>query len=370
MKVLTVIPEMGAGGAEVVAAAVAEDAAAHGHRSLLASAPGFRADGLRDVRHLPLPLGSRRPADLARSVARLRTLTRAERPDVVHAHNPKAALVARLAVGRSTPVVTTLHGVAGAEVAGATALLRRTTDRLVVVSDHLAAQVAVYGFDPARVEVVENAVPSAPVPDRPGARAELGRELGTDPAAFTVLCAARMVEQKRHDLLLEAWARTAMHGVLLLAGDGPTRGRIEAQVRDLGLGERVRLLGTRADVPRLMTASDLLVLPTDWEGLPISVLEAMAIALPVVVSRVGGVLDTLDDAVRLVEPGSAASLATAITRLANDPHERAALGRRGHHTARTRFGTGPMLARYRAVHLAAAATPGRRSGARLEEETS
>lgn len=349
MRLLTVIPQMGAGGAEVVAGALASAAAREGHDSRLASAPGFRVAALEGVRHVPVPLDSRRAVDLARAVGGLRAVAREQRPDVVHAHNPKAALAARLAVGPRVPLVTTVHGVPARSLAGATGLLRRTSDRVIAVSPYVAAQLEVYGYPGDRIEVVENAIEAPAHHDRYVARTELGLA----PDAFVALCAARMVDQKRHDLLVEAWALTARThptSVLLVAGDGPNRAAVEAAVVRHRLEGRVRLLGERADVPRLLAASDVLVLPTDWEGLPISLLEAMAVGVPVAVSRVGGVVESLGSAVHLVEPGSAEGLALAIDALADDLPGRIALGRRGRALVEHRFAMEPMLARHREIH--------------------
>lgn len=346
MRLLTVIPELGAGGAEVVATTLAVASARDGHDSILASAPGFRVASLTGVRHVPVPLSGRRPADLLHSVRTLRAVVRGDRPDVVHAHNPKAALAARLAVGPGVPVLTTLHGVPARSLARATLVLRATSDRVVAVSPYVAAQLEVYGYPGERIDVVENAVERPATHDREGVRADLGLA----PEAFVVMCAARLVDQKRHDLLVEASALPGAPDVVLLAGDGPRRAAIEEAVARHGLHDRVRLLGERSDVPALLAACDALVLPTDWEGLPISLLEAMALGVPVVVSRVGGVVETLGSAVRLVEPGSATALAEALRALAGDPRERRALGARGRALAEERFGPEQMLARYAEIH--------------------
>lgn len=346
MRLLTVIPQMGAGGAEVVAGALATAAAREGHDSRLASAPGFRVAALDGVRHLPVSLDSRDPRDLARAVRTLRAAGRDQRPDVVHAHNPKASLVARLALGPRVPMVTTVHGVPARNLAGAAGLLRRTSDRVIAVSSYVAAQLEVYGYPGERIDVVENAIEAPPHHDRAAAR----EELGLAPGAFVALCAARLVDQKRHDLLVEAWVRTGPADVLLVAGDGPNRAAVEESVARHGLGDRVRLLGERSDVPRLLGASDVLVLPTDWEGLPISLLEAMSVGLPVVVSRVGGVVESLGSAVQLVEPGSVDALAAALDTLATDLPARTALGRRGRALVEHRFAMEPMLARHREIH--------------------
>lgn len=346
MRLLSVIPVLGAGGAEVVATTLAVDARRRGHEVRIASAGGFRADEVvaAGVPHHAVRLDSRRAVDLTSSVRALRRLRRGWAPDVVHAHNVKAAVVARLAVGGSAPVVTTLHGVPDGELATGARLLRRTSDHVVAVSPHVADGLVEHGFPAARVSVIENAVTPPPRRDREQARLRLG----IAPGAVVGLCLARLATQKRHDLLVRAWERLPAGSVLLLAGDGPTRGAVERQVAQ-GTGD-VRLLGERTDADWLLAAADLLVLPTDWEGLPISLLEAMSLGVPVVVSRVGGVLETLGDGVRLVEPGSADALAVALTELATDPVARRRLGLRGRELVAERFHLAPMLDAYAATY--------------------
>ena len=135
MRLLSVIPVMGVGGAEVVASALVTDAHRQGHEVALASAGGFRVAEVEraGVVHHTVPLDSRDAVDLARAVGGLRRVVREHAPDVIHAHNVKAALVARLAAGRRTRVLTTLHGIPARELATGSRLLRHTTDRLVAV---------------------------------------------------------------------------------------------------------------------------------------------------------------------------------------------------------------------------------------------
>ncbi|WP_436699578.1 glycosyltransferase family 4 protein [Nocardioides sp. BYT-33-1] len=347
MRILTVIPELGAGGAEVVALTLARAAAADGHAVRVASAPGFRVSEVRaaGIGHLALPTVGRRPWDLARAVARLRRLPA---PDLVHAHNPKAALLCRLAFGRRTPLLVTLHGVADHELGAAVRILCRAADHVVVVSPHLHEQLTGLGFPADRVTVVPNGVDRLPSYPRSRARAEL--EIAPD--EVVALCPARLVDQKRHDLLVEAWAALERPPLLLLAGAGPNRARISAAVARHGLADRVRMLGERSDMPRLMAASDLLTLATDWEGLPISVLEALGAGLPVVASDVPGIADQFGPAVHVVPAGSAAGLAAGVRAVLADPHLRARLAAEGIALFDRRFGAEPMIARYRALHAA------------------
>ena len=347
MKIYSVSPVMGVGGAEVVVEALVRDAYRRGHEVTLASAGGCRADALSNigVRQLAVRSNSRRPVDLVGTVLTLHGSLLAARPDLVHAHNVKASLVARAAGGRRYPIVTTVHGVPAAELKTAARILRWSADRVVAVSAYVAEQLTASGLPPERITIIENTISPLPVHARELARQRLGLPLDVP----VVLCAARMVDQKRHDLLLLAWAQLPS-GILLLAGDGPNRRRIEADVEALGLGSRVRVLGVRDDVDWLLAAADLVVLPTDWEGLPISLLEAMGAGVPAVASRVGGILETVGSAVRLVEPGSAAALARGMIALLENPHERVRLATCAQELVRDRFGADQMLDSYDALY--------------------
>jgi len=351
MRLLTVISELGVGGAEVVAVTLATSAAADGHDVVVASGPGHRIERLRHlgVQHLPVPLVGRSPVDLARALGRLRSLPR---PDLVHAHNPKATLLARLAVGGEVPILTTLHGVPDEEGARAARILRWASDRVVAVSPHVGDRLARDGFPLGRMDVVTNAVEPLPSYPRSLARAELGLA----PDTLVGLCPARMVDQKRHDLLVEAWSWIGDRAVLLLAGDGPRRPEVASAVARLGLGDTVRLLGERSDMARLLAASDLLVLPTDWEGLPISVLEAFAAGVPVVASRVAGLVEHFAGAVRFVEPGSVGSLVEGLHEVLGSPALRSGLVARGRVVVEG-YGAGAMEARYRDIYAQLVGSP-------------
>lgn len=351
MRILSVVPVMGVGGAEVVTATLTLDAHRRGHQVTLASAGGFRAEALGSagVRLLDIATDGRRPRDLLSAMCTLRRFAHQDRPDVIHAHNVKAALVARGAVGAKASLVTTVHGVAASELRAAGRILRWSSDRVIAVSPYVADQLISSGVPEARVEVIENTVTPLPTHSRAAARARLGLDTDSGAAPLVVLCAARMTNQKRHDLLIEAWAEIPT-GLLLLAGDGPNRVGIERRVEELGLSHRVRLLGERTDVDWLLAASDVLVLPTDWEGLPISLLEAMAAGVPAVVSRVGGVIETLGSGVALVEPGSAAALRNGLVRVMGSRTERAELAVQAQELVAARFGADRMLDAYAALY--------------------
>ena len=194
---------------------------------------------------------------------------------------------------------------------------------LVAVSSGLRDRLAALGARPDRVRVLRNGVDLAQF--RPGDRAAARRELGlTRP---TLLAVGNLVALKRHKLMVEALALLPKTD-LVIVGDGPERGAIEAAVRANGVGERVRLLGRlpQERLAQIYQAADLLLLVSTHEGWPNVLLESMACGTPVVVSAIAGVADIVATpaAGRVVAAVTAQRLAAAIGDLLAAPPTRAA----------------------------------------------
>jgi glycosyltransferase involved in cell wall biosynthesis len=326
MRVLHVISEMGSGGAETLVAGMVAHGEEYGWVSAVASGGGFRADALAadGTPTFAVPLARRSKAGVLKAAWATRRAVTRFRPDVVLAHNVGASLVARLALaGRRRPLLTVFHGVAEDDYAAAARILRRTSGRVVAVSPATADRLAAAGLD--RPVVIRNAVfARPPVFGRAEVRASLGVPEGTPVA----LCLARLEPQKRHDVLLDAWAAVDGDAVLWLAGDGSLRADLER--RSEALGRRVEFLGTRADVPDLLAAADVTVLTSDWEGLPLAVLESMAAGRPVVATGVGGVGEALAGGGGLVvPPGDPAATAEALNTLLFDRAARESVAAEG-----------------------------------------
>ncbi len=322
MRVLHVISEMGTGGAEALVAGMARAGERYGWESAVASGGGHRAEALR-VPHFEVPLARRRAGGVVRAAKATRTAYRAFRPDVVVAHNVGASAVARLAMVplRRTPLLTVFHGVSATDHGSAVRVLRRTSDTVVAVASATADRLREAGL--GEVSVIRNAVfPTPPRVDRFTVRSALGVAVDVPIA----LCLARMEPQKRHDVLLDAWARLDAGPVLWLAGDGSLRRDLEDQARALGLDGRVRFLGNRSDVADLLSAADVTVLTSDWEGMPIAVLESLAAGVPVVATDVDGVAEALADGGGVVVPrGEPQAVADALNSLLLNADTRAAV---------------------------------------------
>ncbi|QKV81620.1 glycosyltransferase [Amycolatopsis sp. Hca4] len=306
---------MGAGGAETLVAGLVTRGEEYGWVSAVASGGGFRADELAagGTPTFPVPLARRSKAGVLKAAWATRRAVSRFRPDVVLAHNVGASLVTRLAGRRP---ITVFHGVADDEYPAAARILRRTSGRVVAVSTAAADRLAASGL--TRPVVLRNAVfPRPPV----FGRAEIRASLGVPETTPVALCLARLEPQKRHDVLLDAWAAVGGDAVLWLAGDGSLRPELERRAQ--ALGRRVEFLGTRTDVPDLLAAADVTVLTSDWEGLPLAVLESMAAGRPVVATDVGGIGGVLSGGGGIVvPPGDPAATTAALDRLLFDPAAR------------------------------------------------
>jgi glycosyltransferase involved in cell wall biosynthesis len=169
----------------------------------------------------------------------------------------------------------------------------RQADAFVFVSDDLAKFAAgVLGVDSSRLRIVKNGVDTHTYRRDPVARERVRAELGLSQDQPLVVAVGSLYPVKGHAILLEAFARTRAHdpaAQLAIVGDGPLRGALEEQIRQLGLAGAARILGRRADIPDVLNAADLFVMSSLSEGLPLALLEAMAVGLPVISTAVGGI---------------------------------------------------------------------------------
>ncbi len=283
-----------------------------------------------------------------RTLLRLVRLMKQERFAIVHTHSTKAGLLGRLAARMAgvPAVVFTAHGWAFTEGRAwwkrmALALMEGfcghlLSTKIICVSHHdhdLAVRFHTapadrlvtirYGLDPRRFVAA----------GAPAFRTRLGPR--PTPAVGFV---GRLAAQKDPVNLLMAFGILA-HGTLIMVGDGPLRRRIEGVVRQNALGDRVRLMGSRENIPELLAEWDIFVLPSRWEGLPLVIIEAMMAGLPVVATRVGGVGELVEDGVTglLVPPADPQALADALQRLLADPGLRRRMGAAGRDRALREF---------------------------------
>jgi len=323
----------------------------------------LRAQGVH-VHEIPMRREIR-PADDWKHAKELGRLMRAWEPDIVHTHSSKGGALGRFAslrsgVGARVHTPHTFAFLFGAMFSGGkrrlfraveTHLGRRTA-RIVAVGESEAQTIRASGVvPPERVVVVPNGIDPAPwVGAEPLARASLGVPASVPLAAVVGL----LNVAKGQDVLLRALAdpRAAdLH--LLVVGHGEDEPALRALARDLGLDDRVRFLGWRQDVPRLLATADFLVLPSRWEGLPYIVLEAMAAGLPIVATRVDGARELVDDGTSgfLAASEDPKDLARAIgAALVLDPAARSQMGLAGRARQRREYDLEGMVRRLDALY--------------------
>lgn len=220
------------------------------------------------------------------------------------------------------------------------------------------------GVLPERVIVIQNGIiPPSGADFTDVERRRARQRLGVPADIVVALTVGRLTEQKGQVYLLRAVPLVLErfpHIVFLLAGDGPLRQELEGEARQLGIAEAVRFLGTRSDVPDLLRLADLFILPSVSEGMPVALLEAMMVGLPVIASQVEGVDEIVQDGQNglTVPPADAKALSQAILRLASDSELRQRLGAQAKSSVENRFTLEAMCHRY--LELFQAAMEGRR----------
>lgn len=347
------------GGAEVLAARLARRLRPH-YRFLFVCLDelGVLGEELRSE-GFSVEVLRRRPGLDCRCALGLSRILRREQVALVHAHQytPFAyTLLARL-LHRRPPILFTEHGRHQPDYPRRkrmlfNRLLPERRDRVVGVGEAVRqALIHNEGIPAGRVGVVYNGIDpdqfAAHTPDRDAVR----QELGLSGEEFAILQVARLDYLKDHPTAVRTMARVVRRfpsARLLLVGEGPEREAIRAQVASLGLDDHVRLLGLRKDVPRLLAAADLFLLTSVSEGIPLTLIEAMAVGLPVVSTRVGGTGEVVIDGETgyLAPAGEDSVLAEAVERLGTQPALRREMGERGRERARGLFSEQRMADQY------------------------
>jgi glycosyltransferase involved in cell wall biosynthesis len=230
----------------------------------------------------------------------------------------------------------------------------RCAHAVVANSRAAARQLEHEGLSSSRIRIVPNGISMDRFPPRP----VLLRP------ATTIVTVANLRAEKAHDVLIAAAARLARrHPQLrfLVAGDGPRAAELRALAARLGVDRRVEFLGHREDVPALLAGADVFVLPSRSEAFPNGAIEAMAAGLPVVASRVGGLLDLVDEGRTglLVPPDDPAALASAIESLVASPARAAGIGAAAREEVARRYSLDRMVRSFEDLFLSQLETPRR-----------
>jgi glycosyltransferase involved in cell wall biosynthesis len=292
----------------------------------------LRAQGTPTIvlRHLTLPIS---PVHDVLALREIRAVLKKLRPELVAVHSSKAGILGRIAArSLGIPVLLTAHGwnftpgippLQAAVYRQIERLAGPLATKIITVSEfdrQLAMNAGIASGD--RIVAVYNGMPDV----RPDLRADPERS----PPRLVMV--ARFGPQKDHATLLRALAGLVNYSWTLdLVGDGPLQEQMQAYAGVLGLTERVQFLGQRLDVEQILARAQASLLTTNWEGFPLSILEAMRAGLPVIASSVGGIGEAIQDGETgyLVPRGNVDVLQDRLSRLLTDPALRARLGANG-----------------------------------------
>jgi glycosyltransferase involved in cell wall biosynthesis len=302
---------------------------------------GLLVDELKKagVRHIPVKIGKKTGF---LGIKGLSDALRTNAVDILHTHGGIAGLYGRMAARRAgiPSIIHTIHGIHYLHYRNplakyASLILERRlskfTDAVIFVSESdLGKGLHLRLALPERARLIRNGVvltALTPTFDPAAKRTELGADGGP-----LIVAVSRLHRQKGLVFLLRALPaviRRRPDAKAAIVGGGPLEARLEAESRDLGLGDRVVFLGERTDVAEILAAADLFVLPSLWEGLPYAVVEAAAAGRPIIASDIDGVREVIRNGKTgvLVPPGDSAKLAEAMIGLIESPARATTLAR-------------------------------------------
>lgn len=357
-RILHIVPNFGTGGAERLVVDLVD--AADTQRlelfvvSLYAESGRMLEKEIREKR-LAVRFLDKRPGLDLRMIWRLYRTLRNFRPEVVHTHLSVLRYgLLPIVVCRIPARLHTMHNVAGNETDFVGRVVRRIAFRfcnVIPVSISFLIRDTVRQVYGPRVHspVVYNGIPTQ--------RFVRASQTLTEPdQRLRLIHVGRFAPQKNHCLLLEAFALAASSNPtinLRLVGDGPLKASVERQTIEKQISERVQFLGERDDVPDLLEQSDMFVLSSDWEGMPLTLLEAMAAGKPVIATAVGGVPELVEDGRTglLVPPKDVNALCKAILQMAEDPALRLHLGKAGQQRAVELFDLSRTAKGYESLYM-------------------
>ena len=362
IKVAHIVPMLGPGGAERVALHIVSGMNRQRYEPMMISLMGRTGcdlDRQLDEAEVEvLYLGKHLGFD-HRMYSRVYRVLRDCHPDIVHTHLQVLRYVFPcLTLLRGLSALHTVHNLADREIEYGMRWLQKFALNHGVVPVAVAEEVAAslkrsYGIPECCV--IPNGIPTGLYAHPKTPRNEWRAREGFGETDVLFVCVARFAPQKNHSLLLDAFAKgpaADRNAHLMLVGEGPLRGQLEARAEGLGVASRVHFLGVRTDIPNVLGAMDVFVLSSDWEGNPLSVMEAMASGLPIVSTAVGSVPDLFANGREgfLVPRGDVAGLSGSMLFLLRDRETRLSMGVTAALRAKDNFDVSKMVQEYEQLY--------------------
>ncbi len=362
IRVVHIVPMLSPGGAERVAVHIVRGLNSQRYEPVVISYTGRLGcdlDRLLEEAGIEVHYLGKRPGFDYRIYCRLPSVLKGCRPDIVHTHLHVLRYASPFVLPlNKTPVLHTVHNLAEREIEPRLRWLQRYALNHGVLPVAVAEEVAVslgrlYGIQ--RCRVISNGIPTDRYARPEVPRKEWRAREGFRENDVLFVCVARFWPQKNHALLLKAFHQgpaSDPNTHLVLVGEGVLREQLEEQVKKLGLSSQVHFLGLRTDIPEVLGAMDVFVLSSDFEGNPLSVMEAMASGLPIVSTAAGGVPELFENGKEglIVQPGDVQGLSNCMSTLMRNREARQSLGMAAARRARAKFGVSTMVHAYEVLY--------------------
>ena len=357
MRILHLISSGGLYGAETMVVALSRQLQEQGHKSLVGVFHNLHSPHIEVADHarfhgVPVELLPCNGRLDARAVKKLRRVIREQEINAIHTHGYKADVYGYAAnLGLRTPMLSTCHTWYDNDLAAYLygvldrRILRRF-DMTIAVSEAVADALRAAGVSPEKIRIINNGIDLESLNSK---AATLRTELNTKKKIVGVV--ARLAPEKGIEHLLKAATEVLQKRqdvLFTIVGDGPDRRKLETMAQELGIAAHVIYTGARSDMPGVYASLDVLVQPSLKEGLPMTLLEALASRRPAVATRVGAVPRVVlhEKTGLLVEPADSRALAAAIVRLLQDDALRQRVGEAGHARVRENFSSQAMARNY------------------------
>lgn len=312
-------------------------------------------------KEIPVHFLQRKPGVDLSYPFKLARLMRREAIDVLHLHNPTALFYGTLAgkIARISRIIYTEHGrdfSSSWKIKKTNRILSNRVNEIVAVAEYGRKYlISEEGFVPRRVQKIYNGVESKAFTNKSEIRREILRSLELKGYARIIGIVARLDPIKNHAGLIKAMVRVSSvipQAVLLIIGDGPLRAKLEEQVSEVGLKKNIMFLGSRSDVPKLLSILDVFVLSSLSEGLPLTLIEACAAGKPIVTTAVGGNPEVVENGVNglLVPSENVEALSAAIIALLSDRRKAQQMGIRSWERFKKFFTVKTMVKNYQNLY--------------------
>jgi glycosyltransferase involved in cell wall biosynthesis len=362
IKVVQIVPLLSPGGAERVAVHIARGLNRRRYETMVISFSGrvgCDLDHMLEEADIEARYLGKHPGFDYRVYSRLDSVLKEYEPDVIHTHLHvlRYALPSMLLMKR-VAMVHTVHNLAEREIEPRARLIQRYAlthgVKPIAVAEEVAASLeSLYGIQ--RCRVISNCIPTDLYANPQTSRKDWRAKEGFKDTDVLFVCVARFAPQKNHALLLKSFAHgpaSDPRAHLVLVGEGDLRANLEEQSKKLNVAGKVHFLGLRSDIPEVLGAMDAFVLSSDYEGNPLSVLEAMASGLPIVSTAVGGVPKLFEAGNEgfLVAPGDFQGLAKSMNSLLKYQAAREFMGTAAASRARKSYDVANMVRAYEDVY--------------------